>query len=199
MTALTYIFDPLCGWCYGAAPAVRALVAAGHAVTLMPSGLFIAPGRTIDAEFAAYIWSADQRVAQYTGQEFSETYRTEVLGRPNAPFDSTAATRAIVAVHRAEPARKLEALEAIQRARWVEGRDICDPMTLIGVLDAVGLPTPLPDASLAAETRDRVGAARSLMARLGIEGVPALLIGAARVLPIGLLFGPREALLAAVA
>ena len=43
---LTYLFDPLCGWCYGAAPALHALIDAGHAVMLIPSGLFVAPGRT---------------------------------------------------------------------------------------------------------------------------------------------------------
>jgi putative protein-disulfide isomerase len=193
---LTYLFDPLCGWCYGAAPALRDLIASGEAVTLAPTGLFIAPGRTMEPGFAAYAWTADQRVAKLTGQPYSETYRTNVLGRANAPFDSGPATLALTAVWRTDPAREAAALAAIQHARWVEGRDICDPATIAAIL---GLPAAAPDDALIAATDRRVAAAQALMARHGLNGVPALLVGVERALPNGLLFGPREALFAAIA
>jgi len=51
---LTYLFDPLRGWCYGARP--------------------------MDANFAAYAWANDQRIAQMTGLPFSPAYRDGVLG-----------------------------------------------------------------------------------------------------------------------
>ena len=203
MPGLTYLFDPLCGWCYGAAPALRDLLAAGHAVTLAPSGLFAAPGRTMDPGFAAYAWSADQRIAALTGQEFSETYRAGVLGGADAPFDSTAATLALTAVWKTQPDREAEALAAIQRARYVAGRDICDPAVLADILAGLGLSDAAEraraaDAALVAAAGQRVAAAQALMARHGLNGVPALLVGG-RALPNGLLYGPRTALLAAVA
>ena len=203
MTELTYLFDPLCGWCYGAAPALRALIEAGHAVTLAPSGLFAAPGRTMDPGFAAYAWGADQRIAVMTGQEFSERYRADVLGRPGAPFDSTPATLALTAVWQADPAREAAALAAIQRARYVDGQDICDASVLATLLRGLGLPdaadrAAAPDASLRAAAAGRMRAAQALMARHGLNGVPALLIGTQRPLPNGLLFGAWSALRAAV-
>jgi putative protein-disulfide isomerase len=201
--ALHYLFDPLCGWCYGASPALRALLDAGHAVALMPSGLFISPGRTMDPGFAAYAWSADQRISALTGQEFSERYRTDVLGRPGAPFDSGPATLALTAVWLDQPDREPEALAAIQRARYVEGRDICDAAVLADILVDIGLPAVAeralaPDQGLRAATRDRIAAAQALMELHHLTGVPALL-GIEHALPNGLLFGPRPALLAAVA
>jgi putative protein-disulfide isomerase len=204
MTALTYLFDPLCGWCYGAAPALSALVAAGHAVTPLPSGLFAAPGRTMDAGFAAYAWAADQRIGRLTGQEFSPQYKANVLGRPHAPFDSSAATIALTAVTQSAPAREPEALEAIQRARYVEGRDVCDPAELAKILAALDLHDAArraarPDPALFQAFVARVQAGRDLMDRLNINGVPALLLGTEHVLPNGLLYGSRPALLAAVA
>jgi len=204
MTSLTYLFDPLCGWCYGAAPALHALIDAGHAVALLPSGLFAAPGRTMDPGFAAYAWTADQRIAGLTGQEFTERYRTDVLGRPGAPFDSGPATLALTAIWLDQPDREPEALAAIQRGRCVEGRDICDPDVLSAIVADLGLPDAAararaPDDALRAATQQRVAAAQALLARHGLNGVPALLIGTAQALPNGLLFGPRDALLAAVA
>jgi hypothetical protein len=39
---LYYLFDPLCGWCYGATPAVAGLLAIpGVSVELLPTGLFL--------------------------------------------------------------------------------------------------------------------------------------------------------------
>jgi hypothetical protein len=40
-TPVTYLFDPLCGWCYGASATVRRLAAhPDFAVKLAPTGLF---------------------------------------------------------------------------------------------------------------------------------------------------------------
>ena len=55
---ITCLFDPLCGWCYGAAPALHRLRdVEGFSVELAPTGLFSGAGaRPMDASFAAYAW-----------------------------------------------------------------------------------------------------------------------------------------------
>jgi len=194
MSTLTYLFDPLCGWCYGAAPALRALIARGRQVALMPSGLFIQSGRTTEPAFATYAWNADQRIAKLTGQACSEAYRADVLGRAEGPFNSGPATLALTAVWRQDPTREAAALAAIRSARWVGGRDICDAAV---PADIVGLPAP--DPTLIEVMQQRTAAAQSLMRLHRLDGIPALLVGAERALPNGLLFGPRAALLAGVA
>ncbi|MCS4229363.1 protein-disulfide isomerase-like protein with CxxC motif [Stenotrophomonas chelatiphaga] len=74
---LLYLFDPLCGWCYGAAPALDALT--NHPsieLMLLPSGLFTGRGaRPQNRQWADYAWANDQRIAALTGQVFSEAYR----------------------------------------------------------------------------------------------------------------------------
>lgn len=54
---VTYLFDPLCGWCYAAAPALKFLQGQeGVAVVLAPTGLFAGAGaRPMDAQFAAAV------------------------------------------------------------------------------------------------------------------------------------------------
>ena len=66
---VTYLFDPLCGWCYGAGPALERLGQLGDVtLELMPTGLFAGEGaRMMDAQFAAYAWQNDERIARLTG------------------------------------------------------------------------------------------------------------------------------------
>lgn len=114
-TTVTYLFDPLCGWCYGALPVIGAL--AQHRdiqLELAPTGLFAGSGQRMDASFAAFAWANDQRIAGLTGQRFTEAYRQNVLGRHGGAFDSSAMTLAITAVAMSDPLRERDVLTALQ-------------------------------------------------------------------------------------
>lgn len=76
-----YLFDPLCGWCYGASAGVDTLASRpGVSVELLPTGLFSGAGaRALDAGMTSHIWAADQRIAELTGAAFTERYHDRVL------------------------------------------------------------------------------------------------------------------------
>ncbi len=197
MTAsLHYLYDPLCGWCYGAAPGLRALTAAEGLppLTLHPTGLFSGRGaRPMDPVFAAYAWSNDLRIAKLTGQVFSEAYRAGPLGNSDRPFDSTPATRALTAVHRVAPQREAEALAAIQTARFVEGRDITDAAVLASILLGLGLDAAAgfaADPTLDILVERRTADGRALLAEARGNGVPTLALRT----PEGLAQLPSDAL-----
>lgn len=202
---ITCLFDPLCGWCYGATRALEAIAAdPGFELELLAVGLFAGEGaRPMDAGFAAYAWSNDQRIARLTGQVFSDEYRRRVLGGTARPFDSGPATLALAAVSATAPERGLQALEAIQRARYVEGRDTTDLAVLADVLMHLGLERAAerlraPDDLLLAACRDLIAEGRAAMRRFGVNGVPALIVGGAdgqRLVPANALFSDTEGLL----
>ena len=178
---LYYLFDPLCGWCYGAMPALSALSEVpAVAIELLPTGLFAGEGaRPMNADFAAYAWSNDQRIEGLTGQRFSEQYREQVLGDHQRPFDSGPATVALTAVFLTAPARELEALKAIQTARYVDGKDTTSLETLAGVLRGLGLEQAAalvaqPDEDLLVANRTRMNRGQALMREFGARGVPTL-------------------------
>ncbi|MDO9698964.1 hypothetical protein ACI3PS_05200, partial [Glaesserella parasuis] len=56
-----YLFDPLCGWCYGASATLQKLNEI-YPLALAPTGLFYQSGRKMDADFARYAWDNDQRL-----------------------------------------------------------------------------------------------------------------------------------------
>ncbi|MBN9144473.1 MULTISPECIES: DsbA family protein [unclassified Novosphingobium] len=201
---ITYLFDPLCGWCYGAAPALERLSRLdGVTLQLAPTGLFAGENaRPMDASFAAYAWQNDQRIARLTGQVFSDAYRTQVLGAVNGLFDSAPATLGVVAVAQTAPDREIEALKLLQHARYVDGRNnadltvVADTLAGAGFADAARL-VLAPDAELLAAYRDRIDAARADMAQFGLQGVPALILEDARgrrPVPGNILFGDLDAL-----
>jgi putative protein-disulfide isomerase len=180
---LHYLFDPLCGWCYGTAPVVAAAQEApGVRVELHPTGLFSGPGaRPMDDAFAAFAWSNDQRIARLTGQRFTEAYRHQVLGDRQGLLDSGPATVALTAVRLTEPARELEALKAIQIARYVSGSDVTSLAVLANLLDGLALGAAAariahPDADLLAANQARTARAQALMREVGARGVPTLIV-----------------------
>lgn len=205
---LTYLFDPLCGWCYGASPTIEQLKQQdGIVVTALPSGLFAGAGAfPMDAEFAAHAWEADQRIAELTGQEFSDAYRRNVLESGTGHVDSGPATLALSAVHLTAPDREFDALKAIQRARYVEGRDNGDASVIAALLTELGLDIAskrfaAPDEELLAFNQSRIEAAQAEMRRFGARGVPTLVFGegaTARVVASNALYGQADALIAAL-
>ncbi|NIZ15465.1 DsbA family protein [Phaeobacter sp. HF9A] len=205
---LTYLYDPLCGWCYGAAPAIKTLMQYDDiTVTAQPSGLFAGPGAfAMSAGFAAHAWAADQRIGQLTGQEFSAAYRENLLERTTGMVDSGPATLAVSAVHLTAPEQEFDALLAMQRARYVEGRDNGDATVIATVLRESGLDAAAerfadPDAALLSFNDDRIQAAQAEMRRFGARGVPTLILGTgpeARVVDTNALYGRPEALIGAL-
>lgn len=202
--SVTYLFDPLCGWCYGASSVIQRLDALDEfSITLSPTGLFAdSNSRLMDAGFAEFAWSNDLRIGTLTGQPFSEAYRRQILEDHTRRFDSGPATRALSAVAMTEPSRELGALGAIQRGRYVEGLDITDLEVLARTLTGMGLNQAASlllaqDDGLLSHSRERVRVAQGSMAQMGTSGVPALVIGTGkqrRLISSNALFGSWEGL-----
>ncbi len=177
-----YLYDPLCGWCYGATTAVSALLETpGFRIELLPTGLFSGEGaRAMNDEFAAYAWSNDQRIEQLTGQAFSAAYRQKVLGDRDHRFNSGPATLALTAVALRAPSREFEALKAIQHARYVDGDDVTSRPKLVDLLNRLNLQTSATlleraDAELLDAARARTDRAQAWMHELGARGVPTFI------------------------
>jgi len=201
---ITYLFDPLCGWCYGASGVIGQLsLRSDLEITLAPTGLFAGRGaRPMDAQFAAFAWSNDLRIASLTGRSFSGDYRAKVLGKQGGMLDSGPATLALTAVALTTPAAELDVLRMIQEARYIHGLDVTENLVLIDILENGGFAVAAarlasPDEELLASNRWRVATARALKDEFRADGVPALIVDdgkSRRHLGASSLFGNQDLL-----
>jgi hypothetical protein len=83
---LHYIFDPMCGWCYAAAPLVDAARSVpGLKVEFHGGGMMTgANRRAITPQWREYVMPHDRRIAELTGQPFSEAYFEGLAARHRA-------------------------------------------------------------------------------------------------------------------
>lgn len=175
---LHYVFDPLCGWCYAAAPLVQAARAVPDlTIALHGGGMMTGPNRrTVTPQWRDYVMPHDRRIAQLTGQPFGEAYFDGLLRDTTAVMDSEPPTTAILAAE-ALGGRGLDLLRRLQRAHYVEGRRIADAAVLRELAAEIGLGAPAFAAAVEAHmgepTREHVAASRALLARMGGSGFPS--------------------------
>ena len=179
MQKIKLFMDPLCGWCYAAAPEVKKL-AETAAIELIPTGLFSQAGRTVTPEFARHAWSNDQRIAQLTGQVFSDSYRENLL-QEGMPFNSFPIVLALTWVQQQAPEQELNAYHAIQTARYVDGQDNTQLPVLANILANLPLALSeaeilqaLQDGALVQQTEQRLAAGQTQARQFAVQGVPSV-------------------------
>lgn len=179
MVTLHYIFDPLCGWCYGAAPLIAAARGVpGLAIAIHVGGMMTGPNRqAVTPQLRDYVMSHDKRIAQLTGQPFGEAYFDGLLRDASAVMDSAPPSTAILAAEEMA-GRGLDMLHRVQCAHYVEGRRIADTTVLAELAQELRLhPRAFAEtyARLAGAAIERhFTESRSWLARSGGQGFPTI-------------------------
>ena len=116
-----YGYDPICGWCYGAAPAVRA-VARIMPVRIVMSGLVVGERVGPAAAMESYVRGAATKLKAVTGRAPSEAFYAW-MRQPNAVASSAPPAVAVHAVAKADPDRAAAFANAITEAHYGRGMD----------------------------------------------------------------------------
>ncbi len=122
---LIYVFDPLCGWCYGFGNTILQLfekrkndlnfeVVAGGMIT----GSRIAPFHTMQS----YISGAYKRVEEMTGVKFGAGYLNELLPS-DILLGSEPPCRALVTFRSFQPDQVVPFAHAMQKKQFLGGKD----------------------------------------------------------------------------
>lgn len=199
---LHYIFDPMCGWCYAAAPLVEAArEVPGLAVALHGGGMMTgANRRPISPQWRDHVLPHDRRIAELTGQPFGEAYFEGLLRDSGALMDSGPPTTAVLAAESLRSGGGLDMLHRLQRAHYVEGRRIADAAVLQAVAAELGFAAEAFAAAcdqLAGEATARhIAESRALLQRAGGQGFPTFVLaqpdGSASRIEIGPWLGRPE-------
>ncbi|HHQ4732318.1 MULTISPECIES: DsbA family protein [Aeromonas] len=175
-TTLHYVYDPLCGWCYGAAPLLQAAATmAGLKIELHAGGLWMGSRRQPMGEaLRDYVRPHDQRIEALTGQHFGERYFNELLLREGCLLDSEPPIRAVLAVT-ALGGDGLVMLHRIQQSHYRDGIWIGEPAFLATLAAEQGIAAEVfQQAYLQAPLLQHLADSQGWMKRLGGQGYPTL-------------------------
>ena len=138
---LHLITDPLCGWCFGAAPLLKASQKVSELdIQLHFGGLFSTPNNKVaDAAMVRFIMSHHERITQLTGQTPGPAM-SDLLNSGDAVLDSTPPIHALLAAGLAG-SNLLAYYQAIIKAHFMDGRRISETATLRKIASECGIDT----------------------------------------------------------
>jgi putative protein-disulfide isomerase len=174
---LHYIYDPLCGWCYGAEPLVWAAAKIdGLSLAMHAGGLWPQPTH-LPEHTRRYIQQADMRVGQMSGQPYGEPYLKGLLFDPDLVLESRPVIAAVLAAQALDPSKALTMLRAIQHAHYESGKHVVREDTLQEIAVSIGLDADAFTAAVATVPVDRhIAESQELMNNVGAQGFPTFLL-----------------------
>jgi putative protein-disulfide isomerase len=208
---LHYIYDPLCGWCYGSSPLVQAArEVEGLGFEMHGGGMMAGSARQLaSAELRELVNQHVGRISELTGQTFAAAYTNGLLRDPTAMFDSEPPTAAILAVHAAE-GRGPDMLAHMQKAHYIGGCRLSERAVLGGLAEEIGVQREVFERefsnALGTVVQSHIAESRRLLARTGGQGFPTFALETTRGIErldisrwLGNPAGWREALQAQIA
>lgn len=176
-SALIYVGDPMCSWCWGFAPTlarVRETFGASIPILLMVGGLRADEhARPLDDELAGFLEGAWDQVASASGQ----TFRRDLLARRDFVYDTGPACRAVILARTLAVGREFDFYDGVQAAFYGRNEDITDAAVLVEVAASVGIDRKEFEQGLAQESLTRRARDEFAMVRRhGVQGFPSLLV-----------------------
>ncbi len=177
---LVYIYDPLCGWCYGFSPVMESLkkkYADRMQFEVISGGMILGEREGPIGEVAPYIKSAYKTVEQHTGVKFGDGFLKGILEPGTAIFSSWVPSKALSAFKTMKPEKSLEFAASIQKAIYFEGISPSDPAPYCALAVGFGLNeneyTSMMDFE---EIEQQTKKEFELSSKLGVRGFPTVLL-----------------------
>lgn len=186
-TTLHYVYDPLCGWCYGAAPLLEAAAGIpGLNIALHAGGLWLGERRQpMGSALRDYVRPHDERIQALTGQPFGARYFDELLLSEGLLLDSEPPIRAILAVS-ALGGNGLTLLHRIQQTHYRDGLWVGSLNQLSELAAEQGIePEAFDQTYQQMNLSEHLTQSQGWLRRLGGQGYPTLgLMWGERLIPL---------------
>lgn len=175
---LEYIYDPLCGWCYAAAPLIE--IAAAHpnlSLSLNGGGMMAgANAKPVTPELRAFVQSQDKHIAEVSGQLFGHDYNDGLLKDETTVLDSAPPIAAVMVAEQWSKAPAM--LHAIQQAHFVKGLKVADAAVLKELANAIAIPVDEFESryqeAINNQLDEHIQWSRQILREVGANGFPTL-------------------------
>jgi putative protein-disulfide isomerase len=169
---LYYVYDPLCGWCYGFSPVIAEVqkqYSDQISVEVISGGMVLAERVGPLSDIAPYIRDGVKRVESMTGVEFGQAYLDDLFGEGKRIMNSWPACLALTVFKSLQPDRALEYASELQKAIYFDGFESTDMNAFADAAERLGADktaflSRTQDQQFMLETRHEFGFAKDLKA-----------------------------------
>lgn len=126
---ILYLFDPLCGWCYGFSKVIAAFAEKYQSqfeFVAIPGGMVTGERVAPFSTKHAYISGAYKRVEQMSGCTFGTAYLNDLLTSDTIVMDSEPPSRALITFRTFDSSRSIAFAAAMQHEHYHNGKDYND-------------------------------------------------------------------------
>lgn len=126
---ILYLFDPLCGWCYGFSDTIHTFsmkYGSAYEFVPIPGGMVVDERVQPVSTIEEYISGALGRVEEVTGCQFGEKYKNGLLKSKTTIMNSEPPSRALVTFRTFHSDQSIAFAKALQKAHYYDGRDYND-------------------------------------------------------------------------
>jgi len=173
-----YVYDALCGWCYGFGPVIQKFEDnyRDRVQTEVLSGGMVIGGRVGPiSNMADYTRQAVPRLTEITGVKFGEAYFTQVLDKGTYISNSEPPSVALSILKEQAPERPIALVHNLQKLQFVEGRDFNEVETYLPLAATYGISEEIFRHKFASDDyRLKAHQDFELVQSWGITGFPAV-------------------------
>ncbi len=177
---LIYIYDALCGWCYGFSPVMQQIqekYAGRLEFEVLSGGMIMGLRAGPIGEVAAYIEKAYPDVEKATGIRFGEAFVQNILQPGTAIFSSEMPGIALTVFRKYQPERVVQFAHTLQNALYASGIEISILDNYVPLAEQFGL----SGADFIHEMQSEENRYETLMefqtvANWGVNGYPTVLL-----------------------
>ncbi|QJW90427.1 DsbA family protein [Spirosoma taeanense] len=177
---IIYVYDALCGWCYGFSPVIRRLYQTRSDefdFDVLSGGMMAGDRARPIAELRTFIEQAYRTVEDHTGVQFSEYYLTDILQSDTYISDSEKPGMAMTLFKAVLPDRAIEFAGILQHALYRKGLDLNVDANYGPLVEPFGID---PDEYVAhlsdSAIKRQTWAEFDLVANYGINGFPSVIL-----------------------
>ncbi|KIC49532.1 hypothetical protein [Tateyamaria sp. ANG-S1] len=180
MPKVSYVYDPLCGWCYGFVPALRHFVDTHPDIEIdvVPAGLIRGDRVGPYGDMLDYISKAAPKMTAVTGQPVGEAF-FDMMRQDKTPMSISAPPSLAVMNMKAltSPKNVVRFAEALLVEHFMHGRDLNAAKTYDDLCDTLDLPR-LNTAEIVIATEDHPTVAKTYQHALdlGVTSYPTSIV-----------------------
>jgi len=176
---LIYVYDPLCGWCFGFSPVMKMVekdFGTKFLIEVLPGGMMLGENAGSINDVAPFIKTAYRDVENYTGVKFGETFVKQVLMPGTRVLNSELPCMAHTFFCEKFAERSVEIAHDIQQLMYVDGADLNLVSGYAKMLLKYNISqTDFNLAMNKEQLKSRTYHSFALVQKYGISGFPALL------------------------